>query len=117
MMKSTTWSCNSLRWLNVLILAWLSTAIPSNAAYLILKKDGSRIEGASVHRNSEGDYVIETSLGFQTYPASQITRAEADKPVDFDRAIQLSKSGEALAATYLLGNIAFTKRNCSTGVP
>ncbi len=75
------------------ILGVLAFVFPlsSDAAYILLKNN-RKIEGEGLRRNAQGQFVIETAAGIQTYDPRQIVRAEADRPADYSRGVQLFKA-------------------------
>ena len=109
-MNPSTFPSGRLRILTSVSALWLWAFSSTHAAYLILKKDERRIECSSIRLNANNDYVIGTSSGSQTYPASLVARAEADKPVGFEEAITLATSGDFASSIAALKEIARKNR-------
>ena len=100
-----------IRILTFFAVVWPYSSTP--AAYLILKKDERRIECSNIRLNAKNDYVVETKSGSQTYPASLVARAEADKPAGFEQAIAFEKSGDFASSISAFKEIA--KKNRGLG--
>jgi tetratricopeptide (TPR) repeat protein len=82
--------------LAVALSSWMPAAV-ANAAYLILKGSGKRVEGSGLRRNAQGHYVIETGVGMQTFDAAQVERAEADPPPEWNQAMGMARTDPARA--------------------
>jgi len=77
----------------LLLFAVFSFIVPfsSDAAFIVLKNN-RKVEGEGLRRNAQGQFVIQTDTGVQTYDRSQVVRAEADRPSAYDQGVQLLKS-------------------------
>jgi TolA-binding protein len=77
------------------LFAIFSVAMPlfSDASFIVLKNN-RKVEGEGLRRNAQGQFVIETGSGVQTYDRTQVARAEADRPPAYDQGLQLLKSGK-----------------------
>jgi outer membrane protein assembly factor BamD (BamD/ComL family) len=88
MEMNTTWK--RVKWVRrglAALLAGVLASGPAEAAFLILKGD-RKVEGTSISVSARGQYIIEMATGRQSYDAGQVLRAEADKPAQYDRAMQ-----------------------------
>jgi len=88
-----------------IIGAFLSAVVAAEAAFIELQGD-RRVEGTSVRRNADGDYVIQTPNGSRTYKAGQVIRAEGARPAEYDRAVGLAQDRQFDEAVPLLESIA-----------
>lgn len=87
------------------IVAVVLSAAAADAAFIELQGD-RRVEGTTVRRTVDGDYVIQTLNGTRTYPAGQVVRAEAARPEEYDRAMGLAQDRQFEQAVPLLESIA-----------
>lgn len=78
----------------LLVAAFLMTASWISAyaqnPYVILS-NGSRVDGTDIRARSDGTIILTTPQGQVTYQKGQYQRAEAARPADFDRALQLAQ--------------------------
>jgi len=89
----------SPRLLPVFLVFALALPLFSQAGFIVLKSN-RKVEGEGLRRNAQGQFVIQTETGVQTYDRSQVVRAEADRPSAYDQGVQLLQAGkhaEALA--------------------
>lgn len=85
--------------------AVLLTVVQVMAASVILP-NGNRIDGTSIRANRNGDIILTTQAGQQTFPKGAYAKAIADKPADFDRARSMAGKGQHAEAIALLEKVA-----------
>jgi len=101
-------SMNPARWTVsrfCIIGVLLSAVVAADAAFIELQGD-RRVEGISVRRNVDGDYVLQTLNGSRTYKAAHVVRAEGTRPEEYDRAVGLAQDRRFEQAVPLLESIA-----------
>ncbi|HIE11545.1 MAG TPA: tetratricopeptide repeat protein [Kiritimatiellae bacterium] len=74
------------------------------AAYVITKQN-KRIEGTDIRAKANGEIVLTTPQGTRTFYPGQYLKAVADKPADYDRAVQLVNAGKYAEAVEILQGI------------
>ena len=81
-----------------LAVVWASCALSASAAYVI-RADGQRVDGSEIRIKPNGEVVLNTVRGQMFFTAGQYRQAVADRPADYDKALQLAnaqKYGEAI---------------------
>jgi len=91
------------------LLFAFGTVDVSHAATVILS-NGTRVEGTTIRASRNGDIILTTAAGQQTFPKGQYTKAIADKPPAFDQARTLAGQGKHDEAIALLEKIAVEYR-------
>lgn len=79
-------------------------SMSSQAAYVVTRQ-GNRVDGTDIRVRPNGDVVLTTSIGQQTFPAGTYMRAVADQPAEYDQARQLMSGGQYDRAIPLLKEI------------
>lgn len=82
----------SVKWCGWGAAAWLAPALlamtlSAPAAYVV-RADGRRVDGANIRLKPDGEVVLTTAQGQITFPPGQYRQAVADKPAEFDKAVQ-----------------------------
>ena len=94
-------------WTHRLLAALVIGAIVvpvADAAYVILP-NGTRIDGTQIRAKSTGEIILTTAQGQQSFFKGQYTKAVADKPAEYDRALQLAGQKQFDEALKLLQGI------------
>lgn len=92
-------------WAAWLVVAGVSLALPASAAYVI-RADGQRVDGSDIRLKPTGEVVLTTARGQMFFTAGQYRQAVADKPADYDKAVQLVNSRKYDEAIPLLSGVA-----------
>ena len=71
-----------------IVAAMLALALPAAAAYVI-RTDGQRVDGTDIRIKPDGEVVLTTAQGQLSFTPAQYRQAVADKPAEFDKAVQL----------------------------
>jgi TolA-binding protein len=69
--------------------ALLGMSLAAQGAHVTMP-DGRTIEGTNIRITSQGDVILTTPQGQQTFPKGQYLKAVADKPPEFDQARALA---------------------------
>jgi len=85
-------------------------ALSANAAHVVLK-NGRKIAGTDIRARANGDVVLTTKRGQQTFAKAQILKAVADKPAAYDKARKLSAAKKFDQAETVLKGIIKEYRN------
>ena len=85
-------------WLAALGLALL---LPASAAYVI-RADGKRVEGTDIRVKPDGEVVLTTTGGQVNFLPGQFSQAVADKPAEYDKALQFMSNQKYDEAIHLL---------------
>lgn len=102
-MKTSTTTRYSIR---IGIVASLLLAFSQARGATVILPNGNRIEGTQIRASRNGDIILTTPAGQQTFPRGQYTKAIADKPAEFDQARALAGQGKYDEAIALLEKIA-----------
>lgn len=95
--------------LRLIVYAVLLTSVQAMAATVILP-NGNRIDGTGIRANRNGDVILTTAAGQQTFPKGAYSKAIADKPADFDRARSMASKGQYDEAIAILEKVAVEYR-------
>lgn len=80
------------------------SALAQNNPYVILP-NGNRVDGTDIRARSDGTITLMTAQGQVVYQRGQYQRAEAARPADFDRALQLARQNKFDEALALLSKV------------
>lgn len=92
---------NSWIWAAVLLGM---VSMSGQAAYVVTRQ-GKRVDGTDIRVRPNGDVVLTTSIGQQTFPAGTYMKAVADQPAEYDQARQLMAREQYDQAIPLLKDI------------
>lgn len=89
-----------------MLLVWLAGAwaLPASAAYVI-RADGQRVDGSDIRVKPNGEVVLTTVRGQMFFAAGQYRQAVADRPPDYDKALQLANAKKYAEAIPLLNGL------------
>jgi len=74
-------------------------------AATVILTNGKRVDGTAIRANRNGDIILTTTAGQQTFVKGSYAKAIADKPADYDRARSLAGKGKPAEAIALLEKI------------
>ena len=86
------------------VAAWAGLVLPASAAYVI-RADGQRVDGSDIRVKPSGEVVLTTVRGQMFFTAGQYRQAVADRPPDYDKALQLVNAQKHAEAIPLLNGI------------
>lgn len=87
----------------VLALAFQFSAAAQNP--FVILPNGTRVEGSDIRARSDGTVTLMTPQGQVTYQKGQYQRAEAARPADYSRALQLAQQKNYDEALRLLATV------------
>ena len=73
---------------------------------VVILSNGNRVEGTEIRARPNGDIILTTPAGQQTFSKGTYAKAQADKPASFDQARSLAGQGKHDEAIALLEKIA-----------
>lgn len=88
-----------------ILAATMLMPLAAPAAEVILA-NGNRVQGTAIRAQRNGDIVLTTSIGQQTFTRGQYQKAIADRPAEFDQARTLHGQGKHEEALALLEKVA-----------
>ncbi|NKB24711.1 MAG: outer membrane protein assembly factor BamD [Kiritimatiellae bacterium] len=94
----------------VLCVCSFMVNVVAASPYIILK-NGKKISGTDIRAKSNGDILLTTSVGVQTFVKGQYAKAVADKPKTYEQAKKLFAQKQYDKAIPLLDKIAKDYRN------
>lgn len=95
----------SVRTTFAILLAGMLFSLHARAAVIILQ-NGARIEGTEVRAKSNGDIILKTPKGDQTFTKGTYAKVQTDRPAALDNAIKLAREGQYDNALQMLETIA-----------
>lgn len=87
-----------------LAVVWAGCALSASAAHVI-RADGQREEGSDIRVRPNGEVVLTTATGQRLFAVGQYRQAVADRPADYDQAIQLVEAQKYTEAIPLLNGV------------
>ena len=96
----TQGTCARALWLGLLLGVASAQAVP----YVVLP--AGRKEGTEIRANSKGDVILTSADGQRTFTKGQYLEAWADKPADYDKALQLGAAKNYDEAIKMLQGVA-----------
>jgi len=95
----------------VLWAAVLGGCVSASAAPYVLLQGNRRLDGVAIRVKNDGSIVLTDATGQQrTIDRTQVVKAAADKPIDFERALQQVHAGQYDAAIPVLEKIVSEMR-------
>lgn len=91
---------------NMLIIASVLGLLVQARAAVVILPNGNRVEGTDIRARPNGDIILTTPAGQQTFVRGAYAKAQADKPASFDQARALAGQGKHDEAIALLEKIA-----------